>query len=269
MPVRVETFSRIEDAERALSANQAARFFGGGTILMRAVNEGDQSFDTLVRLTDPAFAEIRPEGVRITLGAGVTMNQVMASPDLAFLAPVARSVGGPAVRSTASVGGNLYAAAPYGDFATALLALDATLTFAGQAGAPMPIDAFMRERDRHANRIVSAVSIERPRETAAFRWLKVSRVKPKGLAVLSIAAHLPRSGGAIRVAYGNMGPTPVRVAAVEQALQGAQLTEQGIGPALAAATQGLSPPSDSLASDWYRREVAPVHLKRLLLGQTG
>ena len=37
--------------------------------------------------------------------------------------------------------------------------------------------------------------------------------------------------------------------------------------ALAAATEGLSPPDDPLASAWYRREVAPVHLRRLLLGE--
>jgi CO/xanthine dehydrogenase FAD-binding subunit len=27
---------------------------------------------------------------------------------------------------------------------------------------------------------------------------------------------------------------------------------------------GLDPPTDALASTWYRREVAGVHLKRLL-----
>ena len=37
--------------------------------------------------------------------------------------------------------------------------------------------------------------------------------------------------------------------------------------ALAVATEGLEPPDDALASAWYRRQVAPVHLRRLLLDE--
>ena len=51
-------------------------------------------------------------------------------------------------------------------------------------------------------------------------------MKPKGISVLSIAAHLPMNGGRIagaRVAYGAMAPTPIRAKAVERALEGAQL----------------------------------------------
>ena len=83
--------------------------------------------------------------------------------------------------------------------------------------------------------------------------------------------NLGRSAGrlsGVRVAYGAMGPTAVRVPAVEAALEGVSLDASGIAPALAVATDGLTPPDDALASAWYRREVAPVHLRRLLLGET-
>jgi len=62
-----------------------------------------------------------------------------------------------------------------------------------------------------------------------------------------------------------MGPTPLRAKAAEAALNGATLDEAGIAQALAVATDGLSPVDDALASGWYRREVAPVHLKRLII----
>ena len=73
MPVRVETFATVDEGARALSSARQARYFGGGTLLMRAVNAGDQRFDTLIRVTDPALREIRTEGDRIVIGAGVTM----------------------------------------------------------------------------------------------------------------------------------------------------------------------------------------------------
>ena len=55
-------------------------------------------------------------------------------------------------------------------------------------------------------------------------------MKPKGIAVLTIAALLPMAGGRIaraRVAYGAMGPTPLRARAVERALEGRALDEAG------------------------------------------
>jgi CO/xanthine dehydrogenase FAD-binding subunit len=85
--------------------------------------------------------------------------------------------------------------------------------------------------------------------------------------VLSIAAHLPINGGRIagaRVAYGAMASTPMRAKSVERALEGRALDESGI--AAAAAAEGTSPPTDALASAWYRREMVAVHLRRLLTG---
>ena len=97
MPIRVETFARIDEAARAL-ATRSARFLGGGTFVKRSVIEGDQSFDTIVRSTDPAVRETRSGGDGFVLGAGVTMAMILNNRDLAFLHPVARAVGGPAVR---------------------------------------------------------------------------------------------------------------------------------------------------------------------------
>jgi CO/xanthine dehydrogenase FAD-binding subunit len=94
-------------------------------------------------------------------------------------------------------------------------------------------------------------------------------VKPKGISVLSIAAHLPMNGGRIagaRVAYGAMAPAPMRAKSVERALEGRGLDEQAIAAAAAVAAEGTSPATDALASAWYRREMVAVHLKRMLTG---
>ncbi len=268
MPVRVQTYATVNEAAGAMTSREA-RFFGGGTLLMRAVNAGDQSFDTLVRVTDPALRDIRSEGDRIVIGAGVTMAQVMAHRDLASLAPAARVVGGPAIRSAATVGGNLFARSPFGDFATALVALGATIRMAGSGGGDLRIDDFMRDSERSSSGIVRSVSVPRLSDPSAFRFLKVSRIKPKGASILTIAALLPRAGSRIsdfRVAYGAIAATPVRAQAVENALQGASLDERGIARALEVATEGIDVKTDTMATEWYRREIAPVHLKRLLLG---
>ena len=99
----------MSEAAAALASDRAARFISGGTLLMRAINEGDTSIATLVRSTDAAYRQIRSEGARIDIGAGARMVDILANRDLAFLHPAARIVGGPAVRAMATVGGNLFA----------------------------------------------------------------------------------------------------------------------------------------------------------------
>jgi xanthine dehydrogenase small subunit len=269
MPIAVKTFASLSEAASALAADRDARFLAGGTLVMRAVNEGDPTVATIVRSTDRAFGEVRPAGARIVIGAGVTMARILADRELAFLHPAARSVGGPAIRSMATVGGNLFAPSPYGDLTTALLALDASVAVQGGYGSrETPLEEFLAGRERGPRALVASVSLARP-APEAFRFRKVARVKPNGLAVLTIAALLPMAGGRItqaRVAYGAMGPTPLRARAVERALDGRALDEAGIAAAVAAAADGIAPASDAIASDWYRREVLPVHLRRLLMG---
>jgi CO/xanthine dehydrogenase FAD-binding subunit len=165
----------------------------------------------------------------------------------------------------ATVGGNLFAPAPYGDFAVALLALAAAV---GTADGEIPIEDFLAGRDA-SRAIVTSVSFALP-EAGSFRFLKVSRVKPKGVSVLSIAAVLEQAGdGAVssaRIALGCMADRPMRAKAAEKALIGKRLDQDGIAAALAMAGEGIAPITDPIASAWYRTEVLPVHLGRLLLG---
>ena len=257
----VETYPTLAEAARALGSGAA--YLGGGTVVMRDVNAGTAPA-RLVRTLDPSMTSIRAMGDSISLGAGVTMTQVLAEPALDFLHPVARAVGGPQIRNMGTVGGNLFAPHPYGDFAVALLALGARAVMA-DGGTARPIDDLLRDRTRPSG-LVAAIEVPRPRP-GAFGFLKFSRVKPKGASVLSIAVLAPREGGAVRgarVAWGAMGPGPTRGSAVERLLEGQALDSGTRERAAQVAADGLDPPTDALASAWYRKEVAGVQVRRLL-----
>ncbi len=250
----VETFSTLQEAAGAMGPG--AKFLGGGTLVMRAVSYGDQSFDKIVR-TKALDRSIGSQATGLRVGAGATMADVMAARDLEFLHPVARAIGGPAIRNMATVGGNLFAPNPYGDFAAALLAMDASVEMAD--GRTMPLADLFATRD-HAHGLVAGVVIQRP-ESGAFRFRKVSRVKPKGVSIISVAVHLKR--GDPRVVFGNMAPVPARAIGAERALTNG-FDSSAIGAACSACLEGLSPEDDALATEWYRREVAPIYLRRLL-----
>lgn len=262
--ISVETFGTAAEASSALGGQSI--YLGGGTLVMRGLNYGAQGFDRIVRTTDPAMKQIAASGDQISIGAGVTMDEIARSADTVFLTSVARSVGGPAVRNMATVGGNLHAGHPYGDLAVALLVLDGTVAMAN--GSTHRLEDFLGNRS-NAQGLVASVSIKRP-SGRDFRYRKISRVKPSGVSVMSIAAWLPSSAGRLadpRVAFGAMGATPLRAKGVETALNGSVLDANGIQPALEAVKGDFDPPDDAVASGWYRREVAPVHLRRLLLDE--
>lgn len=260
MAVIIEKHATIGEAQRALGND--AVYLGGGTILMRDINAGVLQ-GRVIRSTDPALTRIRPIGDGFEIGAGVTMAAIAKHTELTFLHPVVRAIGGPQIRNMATVGGNLFAEPPYGDLAAALLALGARLVTGD--GQLRPVDEFFRERGRVG--LITAIHVPRPRDSKSFAFHKVSRVKPKGVSVLSFSAFLPRDAGrlrGVRIGCIGLGSGPLRALSAERALEGQVLDHSSISRAAQLVTDGMEPPTDALASSWYRREVAGVHLKRLL-----
>ena len=182
MPITVKTFATLGEAAAALSADRDARFLAGGTLVMRAVNEGDAAIATIVRSTDRGFTQVRPAGARIEIGAGVTMAQILAKPSSPSFIPRRARSGGPAIRSMATVGGNLFAPAPYGDFTTALLALDATVSVqGGYGGREIPLEEFLAARERGTRGLVGerVAGASRPGPDV-FRFRKVCAGEAEG-----------------------------------------------------------------------------------------
>jgi CO/xanthine dehydrogenase FAD-binding subunit len=267
MSLQIVRPDSVRAAAEMLGSDPRARFLGGGTLAVRDYSSGDVSIGKFVLCDGLGLDTIRIDAGRVELGAAVTMAMVARHAGLSFLHAVATDIGGPAVRAMATVGGNLFAPAPYGDFAVALLALGATAAVEARSGSEeIDLEAFLRDRGKQAGRVVKSVSFALPPD-GAFRFLKVTRRHPHGASVLSIAALLPVDGGKVkgaRVAYGAMAPTPIRARPVEAALEGKALNDAAVEAAVAVAGQGVAPASDPFASDWYRASVLPVHLTRLL-----
>jgi CO/xanthine dehydrogenase FAD-binding subunit len=264
--------TRVDTASRAaamLAGDPTARFLAGGTLLVHEAGSGAGEIHRFVLSDGLGLDRIERNAGKVTIGAAVTMARIAADPALAFLKPVADSIGGPAIRNMATVGGNLFAPAPYGDFAVALLALGTTVTVETSTGEKsVDLEAFLKARSGHRTQVVRSVTFGQPPD-GAFRFRKVIRKHPHGAAVLAIAAVLPVTGGrlvGVRVAYGAMAPTAIRADAVEKALEGKTLDAAAIDAAVKIAAEGTKPATDTQATDWYRRQVLPVHLRRLLAG---
>jgi CO/xanthine dehydrogenase FAD-binding subunit len=239
----------------------------GGTLAVAGLNYGEAIGNPLIIVDGLGLDRIEIKGKKVTLGALVTMASILRDRRLKFLHPVANSIGGPAVRAMATVGGNLFAPAPYGDMAVALLALDAEVSFHdGKATRKIPIETFLKDRKKLKAAFVLSITFAVP-EAGDFRYTKVVRRKPVSAAIVTIAALLPRKVGRlkdIRIALGAMAPNAIRARKAELALEGKLLDRASIEAAAKFVVDGLMPADDAYATAWYRREIAPVHFKRLL-----
>jgi CO/xanthine dehydrogenase FAD-binding subunit len=248
-------------------AKREARLIAGGTLVMSEINNDETDTTSLVDLAPLKLRSIKIAGTQATFGAMTTMADIAAHPKLKFLRPVVEAIGGPAVRNMATVGGNLHAEAPYGDLGVALLALEAKVTLEmARQKKTMSLEDFFAGRHKLAAYVLTAVSFGLPAANSFF-FTKAIRRKPVSASVVAIAALLPRKGKALakpRIAFGAMAPHPVRAKAVEAALDGKPLDVEAIAAAAAVATKDCAPQTDPYASAWYRREIAPVHLARLL-----
>jgi CO/xanthine dehydrogenase FAD-binding subunit len=267
MPLQIVRVDSVRHAAAVLAAEDGARFVGGGTLVVRDVNAGDTAIDMLVLPDGLGLDRIAVDAGSVAIGASVSMAKIEREPALAFLKPVAGSIGGPAIRAMATVGGNLFAPYPHGDFGVALLALGAAATIEDlDESRTVGLEDFFGDRQRTTRGIVRDLRFALP-PAGAFRFAKIVRRRPHGASVLSIAALLPLRDGKVsdaRIAYGAMAATPIRARAVEAAIEGGALDRATIDAATRVAADGCAPLSDPQASDWYRLNVLPVHLARLL-----
>jgi CO/xanthine dehydrogenase FAD-binding subunit len=242
---------------------------GGGTIAMPLVNEGISMPEKVLGLRRAGLNYLRRENGSLAIGAMTTLSQMAAQTEIPLLREAAENVGGWAIRNMGTVGGNLFAPPPAGDFAVALLALDARLILVGSQGErELPLDQFFTGFLMTAlapGELVKEVRVPFPKGETAY--LKFGRRHANTPAVVTVAAKLLLEGSVIkeaRLALNAVGPHPVRARQAERSLTGSSLDEATIASASNAAAEECEPFTDAIASAWYRRKMTAVYVRRTL-----
>lgn len=268
----------VNDALEALAAPGTARLIGGGTDLLLDLQQGRHPpVQTLIDVTAiPEMAALEIRGNSLYIGAAVPLNRVVADPAVSqhaeALYEAAGLIGGPQVRNTATLGGNVAHALPAADGTIALLALDAEAEIASLQGRiRKPLRELFQGPGRSAldPRLELLVGfylpLSAPGQGSAFR--RVMRPQGVAIAILNLAAWVQRTEDRvqdIRLSIGPAGPTPLRLCGAENVLRGQRLDEQSLDQAAQALIEEAhfrTSPHRSTAE--YRR-----HMARILLEQT-
>lgn len=241
----------------------------GGTLAMPLINEGVSTPEIVLGLKRAKLNYLRKSNGIFVVGATTSLTQMTEQSDIPVLREAAHAVGGWAIRNMGTIGGNLFAPPPGGDFAVALLALDAELKFVGKNGARvMRLDEFYTgflTNRMVPGEILSEVILPIPKGSSAF--IKYGRRHTNTPSIVAVAINIVFEGGMVeeaRVALNAVGPHPFRAKRVEAYLQGKALKEEVALEAAELATTEIEPFTDPIASEWYRRKMVPVIVKRAL-----
>jgi len=272
--------SSLDEAVSALSQHgEEAKVLAGGQSLLPLLRLRLAFPEVLVdvgRVRD--MRGVREDGDSLVIGAMTTHHEVMTNPlvrqHAGLLAEATSTVADPAVRHRGTFGGSLSHADPAGDLPAVALALDAEMVAAGPGGrrAIAAADFFSDylETALADDEILAEVRV--PKATGwGFCYEKFHRVA-QAWAIVGVATMVRRSNGSIaeaRVGLTNMGTTPLRASAVEQALAGGDASGSAIASASEAAAEGTSPSSDLNGKSDYREHLARVLTRRALARAAG
>lgn len=241
----------------------------GGTIAMPLINDGISFPQKVMGLRRAGLSYVTKPNGKITIGAMSTLTQMLDLKEIPILQEAAHQVGGWAIRNMGTVGGNLFAPPPAGDFAAALMALDAQLKLVSTTGARI-----ISLTDFYTGFMTTALSpgelvteIQVPVPTGKTAYLKYGRKHANTPAVVTVAAQIELDGEGVtnsRIALNAVGPHPIRASKAEEILSGSPLNPTTINMAASAAAEECEPFSDAIATEWYRRKMVEVYVRRTL-----
>lgn len=267
----------LEEALAALAEHgDDAKVIAGGQsllpILRMRLNAPEVLID-LGKITD--LQGVTDDGDAVVVGAMTTYADLVTDPLLrehaAVLPDAIAEVADPQIRHRGTIGGALVHADPAGDVGAPVLALDAELVIAGQGGATRTVAATDFFEDLFTTAVGDdelLTQIRIPKHTGwGAHYEKFVRVKHQW-SIVAVAATVRTEGDTIAeaaIGLTNMGSTPLRATAVEQALVGKAATDDAIRDACAQAADGTNPPSDLNGDADYRKHLAGVLTRRAVL----
>ena len=266
-----EVAESVDHAVELLRADDDAKLLAGGHSLIPALKLRIARPSKLVdigRLGDLSY--VRDAGSQLAIGALTRHHDIATSPIVQEHNPLvsyaAGLIGDPQVRHRGTIGGSLAHGDPASDLPAVMLALGAEMTIRGADG-----DRTVAAGDFFTGVFQTAVGpgevlteIRVPKLAASTGWsyLKLNR-RAQDWATVAVAALVHRDNGNIAgasIALTNMGGTPLRAKAVEDALaSGSKPTEAAEHTA-----DGTDPPSDHAASAEFRAHLARVLGRRAI-----
>jgi carbon-monoxide dehydrogenase medium subunit len=266
----------LDDAVRALAdGGEDAKLLAGGHSLLPLMKLRLAAPSLLVDLRKvPGLHGVQKDDGNWRIGAMTPHAELEHTPELGLLSLVAGTIADPQVRNRGTIGGSLAHGDPASDLPAIVLMAGGTVTVNGPNGQrTIAADELFRDYlDTALEPAEVMTEVHIPvLDGYGFGYEKFNR-RSEDWAMVAVAALVKKNGDVaedVRVGLTNMGSTPLRATAVEEALRAQPLNAESIAKAAEQAAEGTSPPADLNASADYKRHLARVLTKRALTAAAG
>lgn len=266
----------LEEAIRMLHENgDEAKLLAGGHSLLPLMKLRLAAPALLVDLRRvPGLHGVQREDGSWRIGAMVPHAELERCSELGLVSRAAGTIADPQVRNRGTIGGSLAHGDPASDLPAVLLISGGEVTAQGPGGQrTIAVGELFRDYLETAlgqDEVLTEVRLP-ALDGYGFGYQKFNR-RSEDWAMVAVSALVRQTGGICedaRVGLTNMGSTPLRASAVEEALRGQPLSSESIAAAAEHAAEGTDPPADLNASSEYKRHLARVLCRRALEEATG
>jgi carbon-monoxide dehydrogenase medium subunit len=275
LPARFEYHrpTTMEEALGLLGSLEDPKVLAGGQSLIPVMKLRFAAPANLVDINRvPGLDHIEVADGTLRLGALARHNQIadsdVVAANHALAAATAPQIADPLVRNLGTIGGSLAHADPAGDWGSAMMAAGASVALRSARGerevavSDLLVDIFTTSME--ADEILTEVRIPLPSGPTGGAYLKLER-KIGDFATVGVAVQVELSDGTIGragIALTGVGSKNLRAAEAEQALAGAEPTEEAFANAGRLAAAVADPVSDVRGSAEYKRHVVDVYVRR-------
>ena len=216
----------------------------------------------------PGLRGVQRENGQWRIGAMTRHADMQGNADLGPVGQATALIADQQVRNRGTIGGSLVHGDPASDLPTVFLACEGSLTVVGSGGTREVAAADMFE-DYLTTAVGEGEIVTEIRVPTFDDWgssyLKFTR-RAEDWAMVGVLAMVKKAGDGsvedVRIALTNMGSTPLRATAAEDALRGKGT--DAIAAAAEQAAEGTDPPGDLNATPDYKRHLARVLTRRAL-----
>ncbi|GGO61920.1 carbon-monoxide dehydrogenase medium subunit [Roseovarius pacificus] len=263
----------VDEAIAALD-HEDAKIIAGGQSLVPMMNFRLVQPERLVDINGIAdLGQVTAVDGGVRIGALVRHAQAARDTMLGTAFPIIgeamRHVAHVAIRNRGTIGGSLSHADPSAEWPLLVSLLDGAIEITGKSGVrTCGTEEFFFSplmTDLEEDELLTGVVLPSLPDGAGMAFDEVSQ-RAGDFAVVACGAVVAMDGpciGSARLALGGLGDTPLRATEVEVALTGATLDD--IAGIVADCAVDLEPNDDMHASAGYRRSLAPVLARRVLI----
>ena len=268
----------VDEALSILNSESNATVFAGATDLIPQIKGGRPEPELIVDLKKiPSLVNLSFSNATWKIGAATPVVRINKNEKLTNefpgLSEASGMIGSDQIQTRASLGGNLCTASPGADTVPSLMVNDSMAVIASNGGSrTIPVADVITgpgSISLGSGEFIIEFILQQPPPRTSDAYERFIPRTEMDIAVVDAAARisLDEKGHCqeAKIAIGAAAPTVIRVPEAERILQGKKINDELLAEVMEEASKACRPINDKRGTIEYRRQVAGVLVKRVIL----